>query len=166
MRKHFLLTLGCLLVVSQTLAQFTITTRGKLVLKEGTKTYVVGMEQGDFEKKFGPPDRRSSHNRKTYLHYATDGLEVCINENGIVEYFTLFAQANSEYKRANVRTDRGITANSSARQIEKAFGVPTDRQDFEYTSSTHIMYKIGEDVLQFSFSKGPLKTISLVHRSE
>jgi len=145
--------LAALLVVSgavQTLgAEMEIASSGEVAFREGKDEYRVGMDSKDFQKQFGPPEQTFDiGGGRQQLNYDKDGLIVVVSPKGKVVLFNFTIKADaSGMAKAHAKTDKGIDADASIRQVVKAHGEPTKREDETVggESFVNLIYKIADD---------------------
>jgi hypothetical protein len=151
-------------------ATFELITKGQLAFKEGGTFYRLGVTAAEFEKEFGPPEKRSKADGPEgytgnckFLQYTTDGLEVLIDPKGVVKGFTFYMVPSDKYKAANIQTDTGIRKGASARQIQKLHGKPYKRKEFNMAGFDWLTltYKFESLVIEFKFDKGVFETMGI-----
>jgi hypothetical protein len=160
---------ACLPVFAE--PKFTIVTNDALALAEGSNKYTVGMDAAEFEKRFGPPEKRLGKvGEPQTLFYTNDGIHVSTNEKGKVSNITVYVAAHHEppfpdMKAASGATDRKIGAGASLRDIVKAYGKP-DREDASDAIDSHpaekfYEYKTKTGRFRFTFVDGSLRSIAI-----
>lgn len=139
--------------------KFVIVTEGKqLGIKEGDTFYPLGMARHEFEKKFGPPDRKYDK----YSCYLGDGLEVTY-ENGVVRTFHFYVKSNASplvrdnFHAADVRTDKSKLRRATYRELARAHGNPQGTREIEGLNITYYNYTWGTITME----DGEISSISL-----
>jgi len=119
-------------------ADFTVVTQGNTGLKYGNTFYAVGMNAEDFMKKFGEPNVMD----KGHLEYWQDGISVLVGLNGNISGFMILLVdmpdefGDPRWVAAKAKTDRGIRAGATYKQVIQAHGKPLDEIQSRFRDST------------------------------
>lgn len=187
MKRIFMASIVCCLFTSPVTAlaggNFTIVTKPKLGFKEGAVAYKLGQPISIFLASFGPAEKivrdaydgmNSKHfTQETYArqylaytktyYYVNDGVMITEDKEGAIKGIIFYVVPSQSLKPAKVKTEEGITAGASLREIVKTYGEPSKRTESKLLGflDASIYYRYGNDVLSFRFKDGVLETISV-----
>jgi hypothetical protein len=141
----------------------TVSLKGDVAFAEGATEYKIGMSAGDFEKAFGPPEKKEAggNDGSRQWIYKSDGLYAMFGPDNRLKLVQFFA--------GRVKTDGDITLASSIRQVVEVHGQPTDRTEQRYEdvpalnqkgfTIVQLKYKLGERWVIFHFKDGKMGAI-------
>jgi len=185
--KIFMASIVCWLLAQPIMAfaggNFTILTKPRLGFKEGSTLYILGQPISAFLASFGPAEKieRDTYDEFNLRHftqenyarqylaytkthfYVNDGVMITEDKDGVIKGIIFYVVPSLPLKSANVKTDEGIAAGASLREIVKIYGEPFEKKETTLLGyqEKSIYYRQGNDVLCFNFKDGVLVTINL-----
>jgi hypothetical protein len=142
--------------------KFVIRTGEPLGFTNAEQRYRLNMKADEFQRSFGPPEKKERlPDGSEQWDYMNDGLLITVGGDKVVKME--FALHRRLRVRADAQTDQGIVAKSSVRELVKAHGEPTKRDEGP-VQKLHVLllrYKIGDQEVMYSFVEGELASILL-----